>query len=190
MISVAAISSNGQLASFSCYGATTVDLAAPGVSIYSTVPGNSYASYSGTSMATPHVAGGAALAFALAPDASVAEVRDAILGGTEPSAALSGKMVTGGALNAYNTLQLLDAQPPQGPVIGSLSVSPNPATLGANVALVASGLADATGTITGVYVSWDINNNGQYEAEDPTVGGTARIEGSGGIDWMECDVKR
>ncbi|MCD4726690.1 MAG: S8 family serine peptidase, partial [Pirellulales bacterium] len=178
VVSVAAIESSGELASFSCYGATTVDLAAPGASIYSTVPGNSYASYSGTSMATPHVAGVAALAFALAPDASVAEVRDAILGGTEPSAALSGKMVTGGALNAYNTLQMLDAQPPQGPVIGSLSVSPNSATLGANVALVAGGLADATGTITGVYVSWDINNNGQYDAEDPAVGGTTTIVGS------------
>ncbi len=187
VISVAAISSNGQLASFSCYGATTVDLAAPGDSIYSTVPGNRYASYSGTSMATPHVAGVAALAFALAPDASVAEVRDAILGGTEPSAALSGKMVTGGALNAYNTLQLLDAQPPQGPVIGSLSVSPNPATLGANVALVASGLADATGTITGVYVSWDINNNGQYEAEDPTVGGTTTIVGNEATITLDTD---
>ncbi len=178
VVSVAAITSSGQLASFSSYGVTTVDLAAPGVSIYSTVPGNRYASYSGTSMATPHVAGVAALAFALAPDASVAEVRDAILGGTEPSAALSGKTVTGGTLNAYNTLQLLDAQPPQGPVIGSLSVSPNPATLGATVALVAGGLADATGTITGVYVSWDINNNGQYDAEDPAVGGTTTIVGN------------
>ena len=178
VVSVAAITSSGQLASFSSYGATTVDLAAPGVSIYSTVPGNRYASYSGTSMATPHVAGVAALAFALTPDASVAEIRDAILGGTEPSAALSGKTVTGGTLNAYNTLQLLDAQPPQGPVIGSLSVSPNPATLGTTVVLVASGLADATGTITGVYVSWDINNNGQYEAEDPTVGGTTTIVGN------------
>ncbi|MBU4271129.1 MAG: S8 family serine peptidase [Planctomycetes bacterium] len=178
VVSVAAVASSGQLASFSSYGATTVDLAAPGVSIYSTVPGNRYASYSGTSMAAPHVAGVAALAFALAPDASVAEVRDAILGGAEPLAALSGKTAAGGTLNAYNTLQLLDAQPPQGPVIGSLSVSPNSATLGASVALVAGGLADATGTITGVYVSWDVNNNGQYDAEDPTVGGTTTIVGN------------
>ena len=107
VISVAATDRNDDLASFSCYGATTVDLAAPGVSIYSTVPGGSYSSYSGTSMATPHVSGVAALAWSLSPDATVSRIRDVLLQGTDPIAALDGRMTTGGRLNARNTLELL-----------------------------------------------------------------------------------
>ena len=72
VISVAASTQNNQLASFSNYGATTVDIAAPGVSIYSTTPNNTYSTYSGTSMATPHVSAVAALAWALDPNATVA----------------------------------------------------------------------------------------------------------------------
>jgi hypothetical protein len=111
VISVAASDQNDKLASFSCYGATTVDIAAPGVSIYSTLPGNRYGAYSGTSMATPQVAGVAALAWSVAPNASMADVRNAILQGADRIATLSGKVVTGGRLNAYNTLQRLKAQP-------------------------------------------------------------------------------
>ena len=63
VISVAASNQNNQLASFSNYGAATVDIAAPGVSIYSTTPNNTYSTYSGTSMATPHVSAVAAMAW-------------------------------------------------------------------------------------------------------------------------------
>jgi len=100
VISVAASDRSNRLASFSNYGSTSVDLAAPGVAISSTTPGNAYASYSGTSMATPHVSGVVALVAAANPAATAAEIREAILSTTTPVPAFAGKMVTGGLLNA------------------------------------------------------------------------------------------
>ncbi|TFG88058.1 MAG: peptidase S8 [Gemmatimonadales bacterium] len=103
VISVAALTSTGTLASYSNYGLTTVDLGAPGSAIYSTIPSKqgtaSYASYSGTSMACPHVTGGVALYVATHPGASVATIKAAVLGSTVPTASLAGKCVTGGRLN-------------------------------------------------------------------------------------------
>jgi subtilisin family serine protease len=98
VIAVAAIASNGSLASFSNYGATTVDLGAPGVGINSTLPSNTYGSFSGTSMATPHVSGGAALYAATHPDRGGA-LKAAILNSVVPTPSLSGKTATGGRLN-------------------------------------------------------------------------------------------
>ena len=107
IIAVAATDHNDNLASFSCYGASSVDLAAPGANVYSTVPGNSYATYSGTSMATPHVTGAAALAWSLVPTATAAQIRSALLASADPKASLAGKMATGGRLNALSTLNQL-----------------------------------------------------------------------------------
>ena len=106
VIAVAAINSAGGLASFSQYGATTVDIGAPGVGIISSVPVRSgksvvsgYASYDGTSMATPHVTGAVALYKALNPSATALVIKNAILGAATPTASLSGKTLTGGRLN-------------------------------------------------------------------------------------------
>jgi len=107
IISVAATDRSNNLASFSNYGVTTVDLGAPGVSILSTTPNNTYASYSGTSMATPHVTGTVALLAAAYPQATSAQIRTAILASTTPIASLTGKVATGGLLNAANALQYL-----------------------------------------------------------------------------------
>jgi subtilisin family serine protease/subtilisin-like proprotein convertase family protein len=104
VLAVAATDRHDGLASFSNYGAASVDLAAPGVSIYSTLPDGGYGSYSGTSMATPHVSGVAALAWSAVPEESVEQVRSAILEGVDPVASLSGKVAAGGRLNARNML--------------------------------------------------------------------------------------
>ncbi len=99
VISVAALTSSGTRASYSNYGATTVDIAAPGSGIFSTLPGNTYGSYNGTSMATPHVAGTAALYASVFPQASAAAIRTAILSTARPTADVSGKVSTGGRLD-------------------------------------------------------------------------------------------
>ena len=88
---MAASDQNDKLARFSNYGATSVDLAAPGVGIVSTEPGASYASRNGTSMAAPHVTGTAALVWSKIPYATAAEVRQAILQSVDVKADLSGR---------------------------------------------------------------------------------------------------
>lgn len=107
IIAVASTTHTDAISDFSNYGPTTVDLGAPGSSILSTTPNNTYSIYSGTSMATPHVTGVAALAWSYAPDATYQEIRDAILGGVDPLPSLNGLTVTGGRLNAARTLELL-----------------------------------------------------------------------------------
>jgi subtilisin family serine protease len=106
IIAVASIASDGSISSFSNYGATSVDLGAPGSSIWSTVPKSSrgkvvsgYASYSGTSMATPHVTGAAALFAAYNSGATAGDIKAAILSKVVATPSLNGKTVTGGRLN-------------------------------------------------------------------------------------------
>lgn len=106
VIAVAATDNKDAITSFSCYGLTSVDLAAPGAQIHSTIPGNQYAKLSGTSMATPHVSGVAALVKAVHPNATYAEIRDRILNGTDAVPALASKVSSGGRLNAYNALEV------------------------------------------------------------------------------------
>jgi len=110
IIAVASITSSGALSSFSQYGATTVDIGAPGSAIWSTVPvavgkgknatvGSGYASYNGTSMATPHVTGAVALYASLNPGASAATIKNAIMSSATATPSLNGKVVSNGRLN-------------------------------------------------------------------------------------------
>ncbi|MBF2025303.1 MAG: S8 family serine peptidase [Oscillatoriales cyanobacterium C42_A2020_001] len=111
VITVAATNPSDQLDSEfsnSNYGLTTVDIGAPGAQIYSTVPGNSYAFYSGTSMAAPHVAGAAALLLAQNPFLTAAELRNILMTTADPVPDLAGKTVSGGRLNVYNALLALN----------------------------------------------------------------------------------
>ncbi len=104
VMSVASINAADALSSFSNFGGSSVDLAAPGEKILSTVPGGGYALYSGTSMATPHVAGAAALMWAQNPGLTNAQVKKILMDTTRKVGYLSGKTVTGGTLNLNNAL--------------------------------------------------------------------------------------
>ncbi|NIP93323.1 MAG: S8 family serine peptidase [Akkermansiaceae bacterium] len=116
IIAVAATDHLDDLAGFSNFGATSVDLGAPGVNILSTYPGGTYDSLNGTSMATPHVAGVAGLIYGMHPDAGPEQVRHMILSSVDPVSSLNGRSVTGGRLNAYGAvLEELPPGPPPPP---------------------------------------------------------------------------
>jgi len=108
-ISVAATNNRDQMASFSNYGFGLVQVAAPGVQIMSTVPaflfgGNGYASWSGTSMATPHVTGLAALLWGQNLNASSRDVKDRILNSVDVLPQLHGNVTTAGRINVARAL--------------------------------------------------------------------------------------
>ncbi|SMB95515.1 peptidase S8 and S53 subtilisin kexin sedolisin [Hymenobacter roseosalivarius DSM 11622] len=104
VIAVAAITSTGLKSGFSNFGATTVDIGAPGSGIWSSTAFNIYESYNGTSMATPHVTGAAALYASTHPGATAAQIKNALLSSAVPTASLAGKCVTGGRLDANAAL--------------------------------------------------------------------------------------
>jgi subtilisin family serine protease len=100
IISVAALDRNDQLASFSNYGPNSVHIAAPGKDILSTWLNDDYEAHSGTSMATPVVAGVAALVLSKQPKLSIEELRQKLLTSVDKLDSLKGKVVTGGRINA------------------------------------------------------------------------------------------
>lgn len=133
IISVAAIDRNDNLADFSNFGQATVHLGAPGVDIFSSTAGTDadYQLFNGTSMSAPHVSGVAALILSLYPGADLQEARGRILGGVVPILSLNGKTITGGRLNAVNSLTLtgtgilqVSIDPPSSSTILSSSIQP------------------------------------------------------------------
>ncbi len=111
IVAVASTDANDNLSSFSNVGATSVDLGAPGSEVFSTYKNSSYATLSGTSMATPHVAGAIALMRAENPSMSYSEIIDALLQSTDSISSLAGKTASGGRLNLDDALRLVSGGP-------------------------------------------------------------------------------
>jgi len=102
IITVAATDMYDDLAAFSSYGPTTVDLAAPGVLVFSTELGTGYGYANGTSMAAPHVAGVVALLMSRRPDLTWQQARERIMNSVRPVYSLFGITATGGVVSAVN----------------------------------------------------------------------------------------
>lgn len=105
IIAVAASDDQDNLTAFSNYGATTVHIAAPGSAIYSTVTGGRYATYAGTSMATPHVAGACALLKSAGLGLTHLQIKERILASADQLPSCANKLVSGGRLNLYAALK-------------------------------------------------------------------------------------
>jgi len=104
IVAVGATTREGERASYSNYGASTVDVAAPGTAILSTLPGGRYGALSGTSMAAPLVTGTAALMLSTNPSLTVAQLRQRLVRGADRSGELNNFSVSDGKLNAVNAV--------------------------------------------------------------------------------------
>ena len=109
VMAIASTDRNDNMSSFSSYGATSVDMGAPGSSILSTVRNGGYSTYSGTSMATPHVAGAAGLVWSINPALSPVEMKQLLMDSGDPISPLDGRTVSGTRLNVHQAL--IDADP-------------------------------------------------------------------------------
>ncbi len=158
MISTAATTQPDTLAGFSNFGAKSVLMGAPGLGILSTTPGNTYSVFSGTSMATPHVTGAAALVCAANPNVSVNQLHALLAFNGDVIPALQGKTLTGRRLNVFKSIQALnegDVTPPG--TVGSFRVT-SQAGRTVNLAWNASGDDGASGQAS----LYDISFNDQF----------------------------
>ncbi|EFC90562.1 peptidase S8 and S53 subtilisin kexin sedolisin [Dethiosulfovibrio peptidovorans DSM 11002] len=165
MITVGAIDESGWMPSFSNHSPNYVHIAAPGVSIISTVSNDSYVSYRGTSMASPHVAGAAALLAAYDGGLSAGDIKARILANAKSNYFLTGNVSTAGELNLYDALRGIRAGIP----VTSIAISPSQKELyldaGESVTL---GLTVSPSNATNKVISWS--------SSDPKV---ATVSGNG-----------
>ena len=115
IIAVASSNANDRRSFFSNYGATSVDIAAPGENIVSTYPGGAYESASGTSMATPHVAGAAALLMGMNPGLTPLEVKQLLMSNADQVGNWAGKVASNGRLNVFRAASAVGTVEPNEP---------------------------------------------------------------------------
>jgi subtilisin-like proprotein convertase family protein len=131
VISVAASDNNDGMAVFSNYGVQTVDLAAPGVQVFTTAMGGGYQAVNGTSFSSPMVAGAIALLKTIKPSASPVELREALINSVDRLPAFQNKVRSGGRMNVARALEMIGIEGPAvsfinpGPVTGQLDPSTN-----------------------------------------------------------------
>jgi subtilisin family serine protease len=165
MLVVAAIDRTGAVSSFSNWGARTVDIAAPGSDIVSTIPGGRYSSYSGTSMATPFVSGVAALVLSRTPTLTADQVVNRIRGTAAPLSTLSGRVMSGGALDAYAAVTGTTVPPASAPPLPSLRLADlRPSLLGSDAYFSRQGRTWA-GFITGLHREYFGRTASAYEID-------------------------
>jgi subtilisin family serine protease len=187
IVSVAAIDRNGHLADFSNYGATSVDVAAPGVDIYSTQPHNRYQTLSGTSMATPHVSGVAGLVLSQYPDLTNEQLKARLVNTAVKEDELAGKVLSGGRVNAANALENDDVAPD---TVGDLTVE----TAGASsmtLKFTATGDDGSVGTATAYqlrYSDQPITDQASWDAAK-TVRGLPTPAAPGNVEHLTVPIQ-
>ena len=175
VISVAALTSTGGLASYSNYGSTWVDLGAPGSGIYSTLLNGTYGTFNGTSMAAPHVTGAAGLLATMFPTASAAQIKAALLDGTA-NAALAGKTMTGDQLDLTVAINNLTKAIGTTPPTPTYSIATNSAYYNEGETINAS--VSTTNVATGTTLYWTVSGTGIDSADFAN----AALTGSGTIN--------
>jgi subtilisin family serine protease len=141
MLAVAAVDGAGNLADFSNFGASAVDIAAPGVSILTAASSGGYAGTKGTSIATPFVSGAAALLLSQNLSMTPAQVKTAIVGTARALSGLSGKVASGGTLDLKAALASVGVSVPSS---APAAASPTPPS-GAAVAPTDKSASSASG---------------------------------------------
>ena len=179
IISVAATDKNDNLAFFSNFGIRNVHIAAPGVNILSTFPGDSYKSFSGTSMSAPIVTGVAGLILAGNSRLNPIQVKERILRTSDQVQGLQDKILTGGRINAYKSLIAVIG----GPHI--YRVYPDKGPIGSQIAIYGSEFGSQTGRvqfngkIDAIITSWTNETIMAVVAEGTTSGPATVITNTG-----------
>lgn len=183
VVSVAATDNDDNIASFSNYGVTNVDLAAPGVNIYSTVLGTGYAWYqNGTSMATPHVSGAAALILAACPTLTTAQLKSSLLSSVDAVPALATRVATGGRLNVNRAVRACATPPtvPAAPTSLTATAGNARVTLAWPAVTGAASYKVLRGTVIGTYaqIAAGVTTTGYVDTAVST-GRTYQLRGGG-----------